>query len=118
MDGARARGLDEVLMLDDDGNVVEGTRTSVFVVMADGSIRTPPLDLGALPGVARSRSLLLFAAHGFEVETRPFTWRELVDAREIICTNAWLGAVPVASLEGCQILEQQLGNWLAARLFP
>jgi para-aminobenzoate synthetase/4-amino-4-deoxychorismate lyase len=40
-----------------DGLVTEGSWTSVFVEQADGTLLTPPLALGLLPGVLR-RSLI------------------------------------------------------------
>lgn len=47
---------DEVLFLNERGEVVEGSRTNVFV-RRDGMLLTPPLAAGALDGVLR-RSLL------------------------------------------------------------
>ncbi|SFP04074.1 aminotransferase class IV family protein [Tranquillimonas alkanivorans] len=49
-------GVDEVLFLNERGEVVEGTITNVFLDR-DGTLLTPPLSSGALPGVLR-RTLL------------------------------------------------------------
>lgn len=114
---ARRRGLDELLMLDEAGRVVEGSRTSLFAVMDDGTVWTPPLTLGALPGVARARACDLLVRGGMEVRERVVSLETLMAAREVICTNAWLGAVPVASLETGEVFEIHLGSWLATHLF-
>jgi para-aminobenzoate synthetase/4-amino-4-deoxychorismate lyase len=53
---ARAAGADEAVFLDEAGRVTEGSFTTVFVER-DGTLLTPPVALGLLPGVLR-RSLL------------------------------------------------------------
>ncbi|KQV66152.1 aminotransferase class IV family protein [Rhizobium sp. Root1220] len=45
---------DEVIMLNEHGEVCEGTITSVFVVDASGVLRTPPISCGLLAGVLRT----------------------------------------------------------------
>ncbi len=50
---ARARGAAEALLVRADGLVTEGAATSLFVD-ADGTLITPPLALGLLPGVLRA----------------------------------------------------------------
>lgn len=55
-DAARAalpRGLDEVILLNERGEVCDGTITTVFFDRGDG-MRTPPLSSGVLPGVLRA----------------------------------------------------------------
>ncbi|GAB1362234.1 aminotransferase class IV family protein [Rhodobacter sp.] len=50
---ALAPGLDEVLFLNERGEVTEGTITTVFFDRGQG-MRTPPLSSGLLPGVLRA----------------------------------------------------------------
>ena len=55
-DRARAtlpEGMDEVLFLNERGEVCEGTITNVFFDRGQG-MRTPPLSCGLLPGVLRT----------------------------------------------------------------
>ncbi|MBL9051061.1 MAG: aminotransferase class IV family protein [Tabrizicola sp.] len=55
-DSARAalpQGLDEVLFLNERGEVCEGTITTLFFDRGQG-MRTPPLGSGLLPGVLRT----------------------------------------------------------------
>jgi 4-amino-4-deoxychorismate lyase len=55
-DRARAElpeGLDEVIFLNERGEVCDGTITTVFFDRGDG-LRTPPLSCGLLPGVLRA----------------------------------------------------------------
>lgn len=46
-------GADEVLYLNEDGRLAEGSRTSIFVEQ-EGVLVTPPLGTGVLPGVLRA----------------------------------------------------------------
>jgi para-aminobenzoate synthetase/4-amino-4-deoxychorismate lyase len=55
-DGEHAPGCDEILYLNERGEVAEGGRTNVFAAR-DGCMLTPPLSSGALDGVLR-RALL------------------------------------------------------------
>lgn len=48
---------DEVLLLNEKGEVCEGTITSVFVELNDGRLATPPLACGLLQGVMREELL-------------------------------------------------------------
>jgi 4-amino-4-deoxychorismate lyase len=55
-DAARAAlpaGLDEVILLNERGEVADGSITTLFFDQGQG-LRTPPLSSGALPGVLRS----------------------------------------------------------------
>lgn len=58
-DAARAAlsaGVDEALLLNERGEVCEGTITSVFLDLGEGLV-TPPLACGLLPGVLRAELL-------------------------------------------------------------
>ena len=63
----RASGADEVLFVDTDGRLTEGSFTSLFVPRGD-TLATPPAELGLLPGVLRAE--LLANGRAFEAELR------------------------------------------------
>jgi branched-subunit amino acid aminotransferase/4-amino-4-deoxychorismate lyase len=50
---AEARPFDEVIFLNEKGEVCEGARTTIFVAGGD-ALWTPPLSSGLLPGVLRA----------------------------------------------------------------
>ncbi|TKD52337.1 aminodeoxychorismate synthase component I [Sphingomonas baiyangensis] len=52
----RASGADEVVFIDREGGITEGSFTNVFVER-DGMLLTPPLARGLLPGVLRAELL-------------------------------------------------------------
>ena len=50
---ARERGFDEALLLNERGEITEGTRTNLFLEKG-GALYTPPVRCGLLPGVGRA----------------------------------------------------------------
>lgn len=55
---------DEVLLLNERGEVCEGTITNIFAEAADGMLLTPPLTSGLLPGVLRAELIRERKARG------------------------------------------------------
>ena len=47
-------GADEVVYLNERGELAEGSRTNIFIDQGDGILLTPPLPAGLLPGVLRA----------------------------------------------------------------
>jgi para-aminobenzoate synthetase/4-amino-4-deoxychorismate lyase len=89
---AKREGADEVIFLNERGEVTEGSRSNVFVRI-DGALRTPPLSAGVLDGVLR-RELL---EQGACVEAA-LTRDDLARADEVLLGNSLRGlirAVPV-----------------------
>ncbi|NND71280.1 MAG: aminodeoxychorismate synthase component I [Rhodothermales bacterium] len=80
-----AEGLDEVLFLNEHGNVAEGSRTNIFIQSKEGFL-TPPVESGALPGVYRQQMLdsdSQFIERNLQVE-------DLLEATKLyICNAVW-----------------------------
>ena len=85
-------GADEVIYLNERGELAEGSRTSLFIAR-DGKLLTPPLTAGVLPGVLR-QSLL---DEGRAVEA-VLTLDDLNQAKEIYAGNSVRGLVRAAAL--------------------
>jgi 4-amino-4-deoxychorismate lyase len=82
-------GIDELLFLNDRGEVCEGTITSLFVTCADGRRVTPPLSSGCLPGILRAELLAAGAA-----EAAVVTPEMLESATAVHLGNALRGQIP------------------------
>ena len=87
---ARRRGADEALLVNARGELVEGSRTSVWVER-DGRMLTPPLAAGGLPGIARA--VLLEALPG--AAEAVLTPDDLRAAGALYVSNALRGLVRV-----------------------
>ncbi|NCT90628.1 branched-chain amino acid aminotransferase [Cellulomonas sp. APG4] len=76
---AYARGCEQVCFLDaaTHSELEELGGMNVFVVGADGSVRTPPLNGSILEGVTRSSVLTLLAEAGHDVQEAPIRLADL-----------------------------------------
>ncbi len=93
-DAARANapsGVDELLLVNEHGELTEGTRTNLFVQF-DGGWVTPPRQAGLLAGVFRES--LLRSGQVVEAMLYP---RDLARAHRVRLGNALRGWIPVAT---------------------
>ncbi|OBY24314.1 aminotransferase class IV family protein [Leisingera sp. JC1] len=91
-DTARAalpEGVDELLFLNQRGEVCEGTITNIFVTSADGRLVTPPLSCGLLPGILRQ--VLLDSGQCAEAV---LGLEDLKDAKAVHMGNSLRGLIP------------------------
>ena len=90
---AAARGADDALLLNTRGAVAGGTAANVFALI-DGSLVTPPIEDGALPGLVRRRWL-----DAGRAVTRRIWPADLMAAEAMVLTNS-LAIRAAASLDG------------------
>jgi branched-subunit amino acid aminotransferase/4-amino-4-deoxychorismate lyase len=103
---------DDALLLTPEGWVAEGTAWTVFW-WEGGTLRTPALDLGILPGVGRAR--VLEVANRAEQDR----YREpALAGKSLFLTNAVRGIVPIASLDGAPVPADPRTAELAQRFWP
>ncbi|MBI2717996.1 MAG: aminotransferase class IV [Rhizobiales bacterium] len=96
---AKARGVEEALMLNTRGAAASASIANLFLVKGRTLI-TPGRDQGILTGV--TRQALLAAAHraGFETKERVVKPAELLTADGVFLTNSLRLIRPVKSLDG------------------
>ena len=82
-----SHGADEVVYLNDDGEVAEGSRTNIFIERG-GKLLTPPLSAGLLPGTLRAD----LVASGRAEEAR-LTLADLEGADAVYLGNSVRGLV-------------------------
>ena len=107
--------MDETLLFDAAGRLVEGGRSNVMIVREDGRILTPERALGAVEGIG-----LEIVEERFEaLEFGAISVEMARAAPEIIAVNAVRGACPITLLDGKPIGTGQAGPVHAevARLF-
>lgn len=87
LEQARQAGFDEMLLLDDRGNVSECTSANIFAVFGN-EVRTPPLASGCLPGITRAILLEEIHVDGIRVVEQPLTPAELGQADAVFITSS------------------------------
>jgi branched-chain amino acid aminotransferase len=98
LESAQARGFDEVILLNERGEVAECTSANLFI--ANGNhVATPPLRSGCLPGITREVILGEIHAAGIRVEERTLLPGDLESADEVFITSTTRDLLPVIQIE-------------------
>ena len=79
--------MDEAVLLNAAGHVVEFTTSNLFVVK-HGELFTPPLSDGPLPGITRRAVLTLAAEQRIPAHEKSFGAEFLDAADEVFATNS------------------------------
>ena len=87
----------EGIMLDEQGNVVEGVMSNLFALI-DGRLVTPPLEQCGVAGVVREWLLRRADGLGRDVVEAPLRPEMLLDAEALFLTNSVIGVWQVAEL--------------------
>lgn len=90
---------DEGLVADAEGQVIEGTRSNLFLEL-DGELVTPDLRQCGVAGVMRSVVLDACEREGIDVRVDSISWQELEQADALFMTGSLMGVVPVRELQG------------------
>lgn len=99
---AHVRGLDEVILLNERGEVSECTSANLFAVFGSEAA-TPPLESGCLPGITRELLLEVVRVPGVQVVERPLTLEDLERADGLFITSTTRDLLPVAGVDGLSI---------------
>jgi len=117
---AHQKGLDEVILLNERGEVAECTSANIFAA-AGGLVWTPPVASGCLPGI--TREILLGEIHvpGVQIAEKKLTPADLHSADEVFITSTTRNLLPVREIEGkpagrtdrvCHALSHAFGEYV------
>jgi branched-chain amino acid aminotransferase len=95
-------GYEEAILLDDKGNVCEGTGENVFVIR-DGVIHTPPQSASILDGISRKSCIQIARDRGYEVVERDLARAELALADEVFLTGTACELTPLREIDDLPI---------------
>ncbi|MEX0808133.1 MAG: D-amino-acid transaminase [Dongiaceae bacterium] len=87
-------------LLDDDGDVTEGTSTNAWIVTPDKKLVTRDLSDAILSGITRKRLIAVATDKGYALEQRSFSVAEAQGAQEAFITSSTSLVLPVASIDG------------------
>ena len=99
---AHQQGLDEVILLNERGEVAECTSANVFIVDSDRRVWTPPLSSGGLGGITRA-VLLDIRDSEIDVAEKPLLPADLSSASEVFITSTTRELLPVVGIEGLPV---------------
>lgn len=104
-------GIAEGLLLDMEGNAIEGTMTNLFALQGS-TLYTPALGRCGVAGVQRARIMALAEKLGLTVKVENMPLDRIHNADEVVLSNSVIGVWQVRELMG---KTWQAGN-LAGRL--
>jgi branched-chain amino acid aminotransferase len=126
LESAQRRGFDEVILLNERGEVSECTSANIFI--ANGNeVWTPPLSSGCLPGITREVILSEVRAPGIRIAEKALMPGDLEFADEVFITSTTRDLLPVRIIEEKKVgrndyarqamtraFREYLGNYIAA----
>ncbi len=95
-------GYEEAILLDDRGNVCEGTGENIFVIK-DGVINTPGQAASILDGINRKSCIQIARDLGYEVVERDIARAELALADEVFLTGTAAELTPMREIDDIEI---------------
>ena len=102
LENATCRGFDEVILLNEHGEVAECTSANLFI--ANGSqVWTPPLNSGCLPGITREVLLGEIHVPGIQIGEKVLRPADLESADEVFITSTTRDLLPVFQIEDKQL---------------
>jgi branched-chain amino acid aminotransferase len=99
---AQKEGFDEVVLLNERGEVAECTAANIFAVK-NGKIHTPPLSSGCLEGVTRGILFEIAPEAGISVVEQALHPDDLYSADEVFITSTNRNLIGVGEIAGRQI---------------
>lgn len=96
---AQKEGFDEVVLLNERGEVAECTAANIFAVK-NGKIFTPPLNSGCLEGVTRGILLEIAPESGLPVVEQALRPEDLYSAEEVFISSTNRSLIGVGEIAG------------------
>jgi D-alanine transaminase len=97
---AAEAGAFETWLVDDSGNITEGTSTNAWIVTRDGRLVTRDLSSTILAGITRRALLDLARTEDLSIEERAFSVAEAAAAAEAFLTSTTSLVLPVTRIDG------------------
>lgn len=91
-------GYGEAILLNESGQVAEGSGENIFVVK-NGKIKTPPISDGILEGITRDSIIKLARYFGYEVSEVSLARTDLYGADEVFFTGTAAEVTPIANID-------------------
>ena len=106
---AKRNGLDEAILLDQEGNVSEAPGENIFIVK-DNKLITPSLSSSALEGITRDAIIKIGNDLDIDVVERDFKRSELIISDEIFLTGTAAEITPIISMDAKKIGSGKPGD--------
>ena len=103
------RGAFDAIMLNQQGNVTEGTTSNIWVIK-DGVFMTPPLKSGLLGGITRAKVIEILKSHSISFEEKLMTENDLKTADEMFLSSSTRRLIPIIKVDDSLISNGRPGK--------
>jgi branched-chain amino acid aminotransferase len=113
---AVARGFDEAILLNDRGDVCEGSGENIFIVK-DGALRTNDASADILYGITRDSVLRIARDEGISCSIGPISPAELLAADEAFFSGTAAEIIPILSVDDRAFSSERPVTELLRRIY-
>ena len=115
LEGEKARGFDDTLMLNTQGNLACTTTGNIFFIKGR-KLFTPSIDCGVLSGIVRQKLMKLASFSGLSPQEGIYNLEDIKSADVAFITNSARFMIPISHIEGEAFLNaEENGFFLALR---
>ena len=104
---AKDRGYDEALLLNENGDIAEGSGENIFLVK-NGVLYTNPINASILAGITRDSIIQIASDMGIEVNIQAMTVGQMILADEAFFTGTAVEVTPIRMIDNRSIGN---GDW-------
>ena len=102
---AKENRFDDVLLLNEEGFIIEATSSNIFVVKGK-TIITPNLTMGCVEGIMRDQIISIAQQLGYKVLYNNITPKDLLNMDELFLTNAIVGVKYVSGYKNKRFFKR------------
>jgi D-alanine transaminase len=106
-------GKREAWLVDQQGNITEGSVSNAFIIDKNGTLITRDEEVCLLSGITRHRVLAIAAEAGIKAELRPFSVGEAKAASEAFLSSSTSHLVPIVKIDETKIGDGKPGEVFA-----
>lgn len=116
LERAQGRGFDEVILLNERGEVSECTSANLFAAFGRRVV-TPPLTSGCLPGITRELLMEEIRAPGYQLAEQDLRLEDLEKADGVFITSTTRELLPVGGIEGLKVGQNDAARLVLQNAF-
>jgi len=105
------RALDDLVVLNEQGIVMECISSNIFFIDHDGNHYSPPLSSGCLDGILRKLIILNTRRLNTNIHEKSMFVKDMFNFKSAYCTNSIQGIVPIAQINNTEYDVQNVFNF-------
>ena len=109
-ENAKKIGYDDVIFLNEKGNVTETSCANIFIVK-NKEIFTPKTEDGLLAGIIRRKII-----ENCDVKEKSITIKDLKESEEVIITNSLMGVMFIKEIDNIRYSSENMNHMLSEKL--